>query len=129
MTVNPSDPQANCDRCMQILTRHDRQLIGCGFEPPPNPEFVDFVRVWDPPRSRIGFEGPELTTCPGYTTSLPEVHEVIEARVHWTKGQLDLFCDEKPTKQLLQSIVILEAEANRFQNWVSTKASEGGGRE
>jgi hypothetical protein len=59
-----------------------------------------------------GFEG-ELTTCVGYTTSLPEVVEASRARLWWDKGQLREWCEgDAPTPALRFCIEELEAQSH-----------------
>ena len=110
-----------------MIQPHDRQMIGCGYLPP----VADHVRlsVWQPtPFSpKIGYRGPDATTCPGYTCALPEVIEVVRARTHWTKGQLVVFARD-PSEQLVMAIEILDAEVNAYERWAQTPADEGGGR-
>lgn len=110
---------------MKDAPRNARISLGCGYEPPG----AD-VHVWEPPsldaKSGVGFAGDELKTCPGYTTDLPDVFEVLRARAHWTKGQLALF-DKSPHEHLLAGIEILDANVAQFERWKMTPAKDGGG--
>lgn len=99
--------------------------MGCGYEPP-----SDRVRltIWQPPpgNERVGFRGPALEVCGGYTANLPEVIEVAIARAHWKHGALALAC-ETPTEQLMHAILILDAEYSSLEGWLMTPSKDGGG--
>lgn len=99
-----------------------RQSLGCGYEPR-----TDRVRltIWQPPS---GYRGPALTTCAGYTANLPEVIESAVARLHWKTGQLESWCGKRrPTEELLDAIVILDAECSALESWLMTPSKDGGG--
>jgi hypothetical protein len=69
-----------------------------------------------------------LTTCAGYTANLPEIYETAVARMHWEKGSIEAACDgETPTEDLLNSILVLDAEFSHLKNWMSIPSKDGGG--
>lgn len=119
---------------MKESSRIVRQSLGCGYEPTPAPELVQ-VRTWQPPKGRtksgdaIGYQHEEKpTTCPGYTTRLPEVYEVAIARRHWKQGALALHLGDAPaTDQLMTAIVLLDNEFSALERYVLTPAADGGG--
>jgi hypothetical protein len=83
---------------------------------------------WQPPLGRVGYQDEPPRVCAGYTTSLPEVFEVAQARVHWKHGAIEAFCgDDKPTEELLQAVLILEGAMNAVDMWRVTPARDGGG--
>jgi hypothetical protein len=78
--------------------------MACGWEPS-----VSSARPWQPE----GYTGPELTTCPGYTTRLPEVTDAAEARFYLNKGSLSSLIRGELTENTRTSIAVLEgAEAD-----------------
>jgi hypothetical protein len=125
---NPDSPTSDCATCTAMLTTHDRQMIGCGFLPAMDARVR--LSVWQPtPFSpKLGYNGPAVTTCAGYTCSLPEVIEVVRARTHWTKGQITAFTGGQPSDHLLAGVEILDAECSRYERWAQTPTEEGGGR-
>jgi len=89
-----------------------RQFMGCGFAPPPDLSVP--VDPWTPP----GFKGPAPSTCPGYTTKLPEVTEAARARFHWEKGALGhVIGDEPATEHTLLGIEALAGAVGEVQEW------------
>lgn len=108
---------------MQERSQHSRQLIGCGFEPPPPRRFAKHVTTW----FGLGYRGDVPTVCPGYSTKLPEVIEIARARLHWSKGNLPVFADD-PLHPVAIGIEILESSSNECQHWMMTPESEGGGQ-
>jgi hypothetical protein len=116
---------ADCTACKQRTTQIERQYLGCGYEP--RGELVQ-VRPWQPPSGKAGFSGPDLETCAGYTTSLPEVREASLARVHWDTGNLSTWCgSDAASEDLLNAIVIIVGASNDVQRWCMTPSAEGGG--
>jgi hypothetical protein len=108
---------------MSNTNRQTRASLACGFEPP-----ATDARAWLPPSSNgdVGFAGDPLTTCPGYTTNLPDVFEVLRARAHWSKGQLAMF-DPRPHEALLVAIEVLDNNVSQFERWKMTPSKDGGG--
>jgi hypothetical protein len=83
--------------------------------------------MWQPPQGTKGYHGPEPTVCAGYSCRLPEATEVMRARTHWEKGQLEAFCGGMPEEQLLVGIEILDNQYNAMQRWLMTPSADGGG--
>ena len=96
-----------------------RQTMGCGYEPP-----IDGARPWTPVMLDASHRL-EYTLCPGYTTNLPEVVEVVRGRLHWSKGSLPVFC--VPNELIVEGIEILEGSTNGMQVWTLRTKAEGGG--
>jgi hypothetical protein len=109
---------------MTNLTLSQRLAVGCGYEPPAPPSVRD--SVWDPPRGELGTDV-EVTTCPGYTTMLPEVIEAARARSHWEKGQLEAFCGDEPSEPLVVAVEMFDAAVGQYSYWRSTSKKKGGG--
>lgn len=89
-------------------TSEVRQYMGCGYEPQ-----AAYARPW----MHRGYTDETPTTCPGYTTKLPEVIEINRARLHWKQGELRDHCGGEPTEQIYRGIEILEGAANETMCW------------
>lgn len=115
----------DCKTCMRTSTELIRMSRGCGYLPPADGRVR--LSVWQPPASNgeVGYSGEELTTCPGYTTRLPEVTEVTIARVHWNKGNLAALGPQP--EEMLDALVVSEGAHNQFNNWITTPSKDGGG--
>lgn len=98
----------DCERCMATNTKLIRQHMGCGYE-----TRSEFSRPW----VHQGYSDEMPTTCPGYTTKLPEVIEINRARLHWKQGELRDHCGDVPTENIYRGIEILEGAANEASCW------------
>ena len=117
---------------MQTYTPEHRQIVlACGRLVP-----LDGARgrMPDSNSTRLGFKGfadahgPEggaPTTCPTYTTALPEVIEIARAS-RW-KDNLVTFIGAKPSEVVVDLIDIYDAEQARFERWAMTPDKDGGG--
>lgn len=101
----------DCGKCRQSTDKRIRQAMGCGYEAP-----LEDARPWSPASMSGDWQGDE-TTCPGYTTRLPQVIETLRARVHWEKGSVESFCAGPPTEQQLAALEILEGAVNDVTHW------------
>lgn len=117
-------PLSDCEQCMSTRASSTRQLLGCGYEPPPADALAPMVQPW----SGLGYEGPAPTVCPGYSTNLPEVAEVNRAHFHWSKGALGLL-HPAPTDALLRGVEVLDIANGNVRAWLMTPRSKGGGGE
>lgn len=115
-------PYTDCAKCMQENPPLTRQMMGCGWEPPPQPGIP--VRALDhDARLSIDMTHEERESkrnqlCPGYTCGLPEVVEASRARVWRDKGSLrDFTKGEQPSDALMLAIDILDAETARATDW------------
>lgn len=79
-----------------------RQGMGCAYEAP-SAHAVPWQGAYD---------GPALTTCPGYTTKLPEVSEASWARFYLHKGSLQLWCRGELHDRLAEGVQLLELASN-----------------
>ena len=114
---------------METFTPDQRRELACGYEP-----HDEDASGWAPDITRLGWQGMDYagappTTCPGYTTKLHDVVEVIRARGHWKTGQLVDAVGGPLTEQFVAAIEILDAEANRCENFYATPVKHGGGKE
>jgi hypothetical protein len=111
---------------MQTITRDTRRMIGCGFEPA-----LAGAKPWMPPLSpKVGYKHSLPVICAGYTTRLPEVLEVARAHASWTHGSLQAFCgSDVPTEVLVALVEVFDLELSAMKRWLSTPATDGGGRE
>ena len=100
-----------------------RQLIGCGYLPRPAAHLLPMVR----PFQGCGMRGDSPTTCPGYTSRLPEVIEVARVHRHWSKGNYDV-ASLGVDHPLVMGLEILDSAANALESWTLTPESKGGGR-
>lgn len=110
---------------MEKNNEQSRQTMGCGWLPLPDENLIPFRRVTSPP----GFRGPvrklpngaltnDPETCPGYTTSLPEVIEIARARLHWKQGgPAAIGITEWVDHPLVYGIEILEGASNAAERW------------
>jgi hypothetical protein len=101
---------------MKSFDTDTRRYMGCGWERP-----VDGAKPWSPSNLngewKLGREQSDATTCPGYTTNLPQVIEIARARVHWKEGGgLRDFVDQ-PSELLRQGVEILEGASNELTHW------------
>ena len=101
---------SDCDTCKRTQTVTTRQAIGCGYEPA-TPD----AQPWVPPSWRD--RGDEkLSTCPGYTTALPAVYEVVEAFPQWKAGTLADYLDgERPTPIALGCLAVLDIGIEEYK--------------
>jgi hypothetical protein len=110
---------------MKARDQQTRQLLGCGFEPPPAEHVRHLVQPWN----GLGYSGPKPTVCPGYSTHLPEVIEAARAWFHWNKGALNSFARGVPSAALIDCIEYLDAAVEECKTWCMTPTSKGGGRD
>lgn len=110
----------DCDACKAATPREARRLIGCGWEQP-----HELAVGWD----HKGRKSTPPTSCIGYARHLPELIEVVRARSHWDKGQLEAFCGGECSENALTLIEILEGSAREAESWMMTPAAKGGGAE
>lgn len=120
---NPHSADFDCAKCKEMNGRLARQHMRCGYEVP-----IDGAQPpWSPVMLDAAHQG-EYTLCPGYTTKLPEVIEVVRLRMHAKMGSLSLFMHGgEPTEAATVGIEILEGAANEVQAWVMKPKDQGGG--
>lgn len=121
----PSKPFApngkNCEECRRNVTAAIRQDLGCVYEP----RIERPGSVWAP-QSWID-RGVATTVCPGYTTSLPAVVEVIDAHAQWKAGYLTEALDgEAPSSVALECLTALEGGINEHQADTIRRKSKAG---
>lgn len=110
---------------MDNLTPDQRQMFGCGYEPPPADNLRPFVGI---PRPE-GYSDDEPTVCPGYSTSLPETIEIARGWLHWTKGALREYTGGQPTVAMVAGIEVLSGASSDCERYWMTPRSKGGGGE
>jgi hypothetical protein len=92
-----------------------RQTMGCAFAPIPSASLAPYVSIAAPDGCPIA-----LTTCPGFTTRLPEVIESARARLHWSKGgPLSIGIRDWSGSALALGIELLEGTSNECQVWIA----------
>lgn len=99
---------ADCGRCMRETPIEGRRALACAYEAP-----LDGARGYEPP----GYDGPRLATCPGYTTKLPEVLEVTEARFYLHKGSLHLLVTDELTEAMRDALLVSESAEADVTRW------------
>ena len=123
MKRDPTDARSKCETCMDRNPLETRQILGCGYEPPPDERLRSVARI----PTLLG-SSTDPTVCPGYSTRLPEVIEVARARLHWSKGSLREFVGGNPTDALVMGIEFLEGANNECEGWAMRKENrEKGG--
>lgn len=95
--------------------------MGCGFERSGAPGAM--------PWSHRGFNGDDPKTCVGYLRRLPEVHEIVRARVHWEKGTIEAFAGGPVDETPLALVEVFDGAVHELERWMTTPAEKGGGAE
>jgi hypothetical protein len=98
----------DCDKCMASTEQAERQAMGCGWEPRDQN-----ARPW----THQGYTDADPTTCPGYTTKLPEVIEINYARMHAKNNMAEHFMPGGATENVMRGIAILEGAVNEANCW------------
>lgn len=92
-----------CGTCRKNNSVSIRQGMGCGFE-----VRVDGAQPFTPAFWRE--RDRKTTTCPGFTSTLPEVREALDYYPHFESGTLvDALDGERPTSVFLDALVHLRA--------------------
>jgi hypothetical protein len=99
---------------MKVNTPQIRQSMVCPYEGPPSAELRAFGAVAKAPP---GYDGPPLTVCPGYTTSLPETIELARAWAWSEKGELRTYCDGQPSEAVIDGVDIFAAAVAELRDW------------
>lgn len=101
---------STCEDCKAHRDAHMRQQMGCPFE-----AAVRFrPYLWAPVSWRK--RGVEPTVCPGYTTRLPLVEEIVSVFPQWEAGTLVAWLDGQPTtRPLLDALAHRKAGRDDFQ--------------
>lgn len=111
-----------CDACqhgdekrgIKPLLEQTRQTFACPYAPVPPEQLLPYVRPPIPP----AYSGDELTVCPGYSSSLPEVIEGARAWRHWEKADVRAFTGGAwPTPGLTLAIESFDAAVSQHQRW------------
>jgi hypothetical protein len=111
---------------MQAHPDDQRQMMGCGYLPPPDESRRRHLSIWQG-GTLPNYKGPKTTVCPGYSTSLPEVIEVARAHRHWSKGNYQV-ADREPRDAMVGALEIFDGALAEFQAWAMTSETDGGGR-
>jgi len=99
---------------MQATNTQIRQSMVCPYEAPPSEELRAFgVKAPAPP----GYDGPPLTVCPGYTTSLPETIELARAWAWAERGDLRTFCAGQPSDAVIDGVDIFGGPISDLREW------------
>lgn len=102
----------DCGRCQERYTPAQRQLMGCGWEPP-----IEGATTWWP---RDGLDDEPPDTCIGYLIRLPEVSEAARAFVHWERGTLnERFGGLPPTTGLLDVLEALHNSGKELDSYIA----------
>jgi hypothetical protein len=115
---------------MQTMDEITRQMLGCGWAPPPAPELRAHVDapaplLFRPTRDALGAR--VVNVCPGYLVALPEVIEIARAYVHWGKGHLlEFFGGRQPGEAVLVGIEILNGAVGELTTARATPRDQGG---
>lgn len=110
----------SCEECKRTVDTVTRQQLGCGYEPA-----IAKATPWMPPS--WAERGLSLSTCPGYTTSLPLVLEIVQAYPHWEQGALRAYLGGKDaTPTALDLFTLLRAGKNEHDSDKLRARGEGG---
>ena len=90
-----------------------RRLQACGFLP----RDPKVTRVFGVPAG-VDFE---VTACPGYTTSLPEVRETVRYRPSWLKGYMPQHAGADIPEAAYDAQNVLDGAVVTKQNWDTTE--------
>ncbi len=104
---NGTDPMAfDCTTCMQQTDENLRAHMHCGW-------IVESRHVGDyAPQPHAGYPHND-TTCPGYTTALPDVIGIATAYMHWDKGDVRLAtAGAEPSQALADGLITLAQAVN-----------------
>lgn len=89
----------DCDRCRRCNSPEVRRDMACGYEPAGRERARSVI---------LSDRLPDLTTCPVYLTTLPDVVDIAWSYAHWDKGQLALALgDLAPSSGLMDGLRIL----------------------
>ncbi len=110
---------------MRERNEQARQLLGCGYAPPPDEKLRPHVErsVWDHEGRRIREDERDergrlhLPVCPGYVCTLPEVVEATWAHSYWEKGELTQYCEGQSTPALRDAIAVYAIEVAAMNRW------------
>lgn len=86
---------ATCEECKSHRDASKRQQMGCGFEP----AIAIRPYLWAPLAWRKRDVSPSV--CPGYSTRLPLVEEIVRLLPQWEAGTLVEWLDGQPTTRPL----------------------------
>lgn len=98
-----------CNTCKERMSVSDRQGMGCGFERAEKGAQPWTPAFWVKQAGRAQSEEERArwkpSVCPGYTTTLPEVREVLALYPQWEARTLtDALSGESPTVPLLEGL-------------------------
>lgn len=101
-----------CEECKRTVSIEQRQDMGCGYAPS-----IEQPRsVWAPAAWRDDHRADWLTVCPGYSTSLPGVGEIVDAYPQWEQHTLTDYLDgQSPGPIALRYLTALRAGINDHQ--------------
>lgn len=115
-----ADDYLKCEPCMARCTRSELAAMACGWIPKGERDGSEFLHP----------EGaPDVTVCPGYTTTLPQVIEASRALSWRQDGQLSDFYDgERLTDAVRDAMDIMASEVKAVERHAlrKTKAKQKG---
>jgi hypothetical protein len=111
---------ADCDSCKASTPALQRQHLGCGYEPRLD-DGKFHLTIWQPPE---GYRGPELSTCAGYTTRLPEVVEVDRLHSHWSHGNMAAVLGEPATEEIATAVLVVESQIHALKAWKAEESKK-----
>lgn len=95
--------------------------MGCPYLPP-----TDDAAPWTP--AHLAVAGVLSTVCPGFSTTTPEVGEVVDAYPHWEHGTLRDHVGGHPSPALLAGLVALKGGMReRDDAAIAERNKKGGG--
>lgn len=102
------------------MTASVRQQMACGFEPA-----IAEAQPWTP--SAWIDRGIEPSVCPGYSTGLPAVGEVLELYPQWEQHTLTDYLGGPASRGTLDCLAVLRAGIKEHESDRLSRAGKKGG--
>jgi len=117
-----ADQWLDCNACIRWNAKASRASMACGWLP-------KVEHTGPPPAPWVGaHSAPKLTVCPGYSTSLPEVHEAVRASQWAERGLLrEFYQDEELTPLVFDAIDVINSSSGAVESYMMEKSRRKSG--
>ena len=102
----------DCATCRQRIPMHERQNMGCAYEPTSKLAAPQFVLM----RGTTPMLDWAPSACPMYLARLPAIGEVLACAPQWKAGTLPAFVGATPTRALLTAVAEFDAARDAYAN-------------